>query len=134
MSKMKFKVGETVRMVGAPHIKVFILETQGQTCYANCQQNWYTGRVIYSSPRSVVGKIERFSEIELEKCPEPSKKVLDMRKKLKELQKSKNTLIKSQDFEKAAAARDEFKKVKMELELQEELEGLREPDEFRFDS
>ena len=87
----KFKVGETVRMKAEPKVKLFILETVVQTCYADCEQEWYTGRTLREGfgKEHDVGKVEKFSLIELEAIPEESPRVKKMRKELEKLNKKK---------------------------------------------
>ena len=123
--KPKYSVGQTVQLVATPDISLFILEITEQTCYSQCAQNWYTGRIVYSGRHRVVGKMERFSEIELQEKPKPSKNLVKMEKELEVMKKKKMTLIKDQDFEKAAAMRDEIREMSLKVELQNELEGIK---------
>ena len=122
--KPKYKVGQTVQLIASPEIKVFVLEITQQTCYAQCEQNWYTGRVIYSGKHRVVGKMERFSEIELQELVQPSKALQKMEAALEVLKKEKMALIKSQDFEKAAEIRNKINEEQLKVELQREVEGI----------
>ncbi|HUV84922.1 MAG TPA: UvrB/UvrC motif-containing protein [Methanosarcinales archaeon] len=122
--KPKFKVGETVQLIASPDIRVFILETMQQTCYADCVQNWYSGRVVYSGLHRTVGKIERFSEIELQLVAQASVELKTMVANLKELKAKKEAFIRSQDFEKASAMRDEYHELEMQVELLSDAEGI----------
>ena len=122
--KPKFKVGETVQLVASPDIRVFILEINEQTCYADVTQVWYTGRVIYLDVHRLVGKMERFSQIELQPVAKASTKLKKLVAEMLGLKKIKETLIKKQDFEKAAAIRDDYRRVQMEAEMLSELEGI----------
>ena len=122
--KPKFKVGETVQLIASPDISVFILETLEQTCYANVTQNWYNGRVVYSGSHRIIGKIERFSEIELMEKKKPSEKLQKMIDDLKALREKNMKLIKKQDFEKAAALRDDERNLKYQIETESDIEGI----------
>jgi len=114
-----FKVGQIVRSKVIPDVKIQIIETHIQVCYANCVQEWYTGRAFRKIHGVTdVGKLEKFSLIELEAIPEPSKKITDLVKGLNDLRAKKTKFIKSQDFEKASALRTS------ELTMKDELENL----------
>ena len=127
--KVEFKIGQTVRLKAQKKAKVFIIEIQQQTCYANVGQVWYTGRIIWDSSRyggggSVDKTYSKFSQIELEACPEPSMKLQTLIEGLKRIKSKKEVLIKKQDFEKAANMRDEIRKLELEVECLAEKEGI----------
>ena len=122
--KPKFKVGETVQCVASPDIRVFILETNEQTCYAGVTQVWYTGRVVYSGLHRTIGKMERFSQIELQPVAKASAKLKKLVTEMKDLKKIKEKFIRKQDFEQASAIRDDYKRLELEAEMLSELEGI----------
>jgi len=126
--KPKFKVGQTVQMIASPHIRVFILETLQQTCYAGVSQNWYHGRVCYQDRFSVAGKIEKFSEIELVEVPTASVKLKKLLSDWKALKAKKEGYIQNQDFEKAAALREEERTLQDKIRLCSEAENIAVPE------
>ena len=110
----KFKVGDTVRMKCNPKIRLFILETTVQTCYSNCEQEWYTGRVFHQihGDSSMAKNMDKFSLIELEAIPEDSPQIKKLKKELIKTQAQKMKFIKEQDFAKAAEVRDQLAVLK----------------------
>ena len=116
---LKFKVGDVIRLKYAPEVKIFILETLEQECYAKCKQNWYNGRPFSTNKfgSGWVGKIERYSEIELEGIPKMNSGIAKLVKELKKIRVEKESLIKSQDFEKAAALRPKEQALATELQV-----------------
>ena len=127
--KVEFKVGQIVRLKAQKKAKVFIVETQKQTCYANVEQVWYIGRLIWDSSKysgngAVGNAYSKFSQIELEAVPEASLKLKTLMENLKKLKIKKDSLIKKQDFEKAASMRDEIKVLIFKVENLADIEGI----------
>ncbi len=124
--KTKFKVGDVVRLKVSPKTRFHIIEVNKQICYADCVQEWYTGR-CYSWSQSYVKegrflepaiRLTKFNLVELEAFPDVSKQVKALKVKISKAQLKKEAYIKDQDFEKAADSRVE------ERELMDELEKL----------
>ena len=116
-----FKVDEIVRLKVSPKVKFHIVEVQTQICYANTLQEWYTGR-IYTLDNIRFGeltphiKFERFNLIELEAIPD-SKEIRKLEIAVQKLQMKKQKFIKNQDFEKAAALKDQERLLKDQLSV-----------------
>jgi protein-arginine kinase activator protein McsA len=116
--EQQFKAGDTVRLKYFPRTKVFILETQLQTCYADVQQVWYTGRVFSTGRfREGVGKVERFSAIEVEAIPPMSAELTSLIEEKEMVKLQKEEAIKAQDFEKAAKLRNQERELKSKIEM-----------------
>lgn len=130
MKELKFKVGQTVRVKYQPFCRVFIVEVTRQTCYANCEQNWYTGRLhqVGRYSKDVSQTLTRFSEIELEAIPVLSERASELITKIRAFKKGKEELIDCQDFEKAAEMRDKERRLRGELDDVIEDEGLSKTD------
>lgn len=125
--KQRFKVGDTVRLKANHKARLFIIEVDLQTCYADVQQVWYSGRIHWSGKETFMGssvdsvdrQLTKFSDIELEAIPvKPTVPGLD---KLKEeydaVTKKKDAYIKDQDFEKAVAEREKQRELKRRIDL-----------------
>jgi hypothetical protein len=115
---LKFKVGDVLRVKYQPNTKMFVLETLQQTCYADCAQNWYVGRLFGAGKFGIIGKeVVRLSENELEKDPPMNKKVIELVKEFKKVRIEKERLIKSQHFEKAKEYSDREKSIRNEIDI-----------------
>jgi protein-arginine kinase activator protein McsA len=117
----EFKVDDVVRFKINPKFVLHIVEVTKQVCYADCKQIWYTGRVHFAVDKfgqgSVGAELKRFSAIEVEAIPAKTKEKVELEKKIENVKKEKEDLIKAQDFEKAASKREDERKLKMDLEL-----------------
>jgi len=121
----KFKAGDTAKFKYHRLARLFILEVMEQTCYANVAQTWYGGRVFYSERQSVIrGEIIKVSDIELESLPQVSLALSQTVELWKNAKEKKEGLIKQQKFEEAALERDKERKLRVNLEMQADLEGL----------
>jgi hypothetical protein len=121
----KFKAGDKARVKYQPNVRVFIIEVQEQTCYANVGQTWYIVRQFSNGKYGGIAKdYTRMSAIELERLPQPSASLLKKVDEWKKLKKCKEDLIKSQDFEKASAVRSKEMPLKEEVEMLSEKEGF----------
>ena len=118
----KFKVDDQVRMKVNHSIKFHILQVTTQQCYANCVQNWYTGRMY--SRGNVDKNMSKFSEIELESVPGKSADLALLEENLKLATEKKLAHIKKNDFDKAAKERVKETALKDDIRTQKRKEGI----------
>lgn len=117
-----FKVGQVVRIKYTPGVKFFIVEVNVQTCYADVQQVWYSGRAFTS--RGIERTLTKVSQIELELVPEMSEDLKKMIADYKKVKKDKTDLVEKQGFEKAAELRGKEVALRDSIKDKVEEEGI----------